>query len=86
MKNELYEACLPVVEDKGADFIFKQKDIFELSTIPNDDVRILLVVMQGLVDDKLFKMVNQGSVGWVLRNREEARKYVAQSFLGESSF
>ncbi len=80
LKNQLYEACLPVVEERGPDTIFKQREIFELHTIPNDDIRILLVVMQGLVDDKLFKTVNQGSVGWILRDREEARKYVIPSF------
>lgn len=75
LKNKLYEACLPFVEEDPKKY-FNQASIFELGIIPNNDVHILLRVTQALVDEKLFKIYTQEGLAWRLRSQDEARKSV----------
>jgi len=77
LKTQVYEACLPFLKDNPK-VVFHQADIFEFDIIPNNDVSTLLTVAQKLLDEKLFKVVqNQfDGMGWKLRTVDEARKYV----------
>ena len=69
LKNALYDACLPF-----ASVVFNQSVLFGLGVVKDGDLNTLLIVTQGLVDDKLFKVVHAEGLGWKLRTREEARK------------
>jgi len=73
LKAQLYEACLQIL-DETPDIVFHQQEIVDLDIIPNDDVQVLLAVVQGLVDERLFKVVHQAGVGWKLRTKDEAKK------------
>lgn len=74
MKNALYDACLPFPTT-----VFNQTVLFGLSIIKDGDINTLLLVTQGLVDEKLFKVVHSEGLGWKLRTRDEARKLDALS-------
>lgn len=69
LKDALYDACLPF-----SNIVFTQTVLLGLDVIKNGDLQTLLVVTQGLVDDKRFKVVHSEGLGWKLRSKEEARK------------
>jgi DNA-directed RNA polymerase III subunit RPC6 len=69
LKNRLYDACVPL-----ANIVFNQTILFDLGIVKDGDLNTLLTVTQGLVDDKLFKVVHSEGLGWKLRTRDEARK------------
>jgi hypothetical protein len=69
LKNRLYDACVPF-----ANIVFNQTILFGLDIVKDGDLNTLLTVTQGLVDDKLFKVVHAEGLGWKLRTRDEARK------------
>jgi DNA-directed RNA polymerase III subunit RPC6 len=69
LKDSVYDACAPF-----GSVVFNQSVLFGLGIIEDGDVNTLLMVTQGLVDDKLFKVVHSEGLGWKLRSREEARK------------
>lgn len=76
LKSTLY---LKLVEDQGEDSgtVYHQNDILDQNVIPNRKLEILLDVTQQLVNEKLFKPVqNMGELGWVLRTPAEAKQYV----------
>lgn len=58
--------------------LYNQKDLIDLSIIPNDDIILLLRVVQRLCDDYLLVSTNDGRSGlaWRWRSKEDARKYV----------
>lgn len=75
LKTAIYEVIAPTAE-LDPKHAFYQHDLIALGMIPNNDSRILLEVVQALVNEKLFKPVNfEGGLGWRLRTVEEARKY-----------
>jgi DNA-directed RNA polymerase III subunit RPC6 len=77
LKTKLYDACVEEAQELPR-AVFHQNSIFELQVIPNNDIQILLNVAQKLVDEKLFKAVNEGGgLGWMLRTVDEARKSVS---------
>ena len=79
LKTELYDACLEA--DEGDKRVWRQLDFEEMEIVPAGNVQLLTAVVQMLVDEKLFKIVqNEGSVGWKLRGAEEARKCVLHSW------
>lgn len=84
LKTKLYDACLNEA-DGDMKTVFHQNSIFELEVIPDRDVMTLLSVAQRLVDEKLFKPVNDiTGLGWMLRTIEEARKSVSESIFTPS--
>jgi hypothetical protein len=71
LKAKLYERC--AMED--TDTVFGQEDLLAMSIIPGDDMRLLLQVTQRLCDEKLFKIVREGtSISWMYRPASEAAK------------
>ena len=74
LKTQLYDACLETVKQDPRKY-FNQSTIFELNIIPNNDVNLLLRVTQGLVDEKLFKILQSEGLAWRLRTQDEARKF-----------
>jgi len=74
LKNTVYEACLPYCNSDPR-FVFTQSFIADLEVIPNDSEALFLSVLQGLVNDKLFKVVHDTErLAWRLRSSEDARK------------
>jgi len=73
LKKQIYEQCL----DEEPETVFRQQDILDMNVIPNNDAALLLAVTQRLVDEKLFKMVRDGQLGWIYRPLEDAQKYVS---------
>lgn len=72
LKERLYNICA----DGDAHRVFRQEDLMDFGVIPNSDAGLLLRVTQKLCDEKLFKMVRDGSnIGWMYRSREDAKKY-----------
>lgn len=69
LKTALYDACVSFSKE-----VFNQSVLFGLGVIPDGDLNTLLTVTQGLVDEKLFKVVHSEGLGWKLRSREEAKK------------
>jgi DNA-directed RNA polymerase III subunit RPC6 len=69
LKTALYDACVPFAQE-----VFNQSILFGLGVIREGDLNTLLTVTQGLVDEKLFKVVHSEGLGWKLRSREEAKK------------
>jgi len=76
LKDEIYNASVPVAND-NPDFVFHQDDFFGFDIIPNDDVEQLMKVLQALVNEKLFKLVSDGTLGWKVRSEEDAKKSVS---------
>lgn len=77
LQNKLYDACLQIQED-DPQHVFHQNELQEFENIPPiKDLQTLLLVVQKLLDEKLFKMVHDtDGMGWKLRTREEAKKCV----------
>lgn len=71
LAEKVYQECL----HEDPDTVFRQQDIFDMGVIENNDAQLLLDVTQKLVDDKLFKMVRDGQLGWMYRPMDEAQKY-----------
>jgi DNA-directed RNA polymerase III subunit RPC6 len=80
LKTKLYDSCL-AYSNEDYNQVFSQAILFGLGVVPNGDLNLLLTVTQGLVDDKLFKVVHSEGLGWKLRSREEAKKYKPSSML-----
>jgi DNA-directed RNA polymerase III subunit RPC6 len=76
LKTALYDACVPFATGDPKT-VFNQSNLFGLGIIPEGDLNALLTVTQGLVDEKLFKVVHSEGLGWKLRSREEAKKFAA---------
>ena len=70
LKSQIYEQCL----DEEPETVFRQQDILDMGVIPDNDAALLLEVTQRLVDEKLFKMVRDGQLGWMYRPLEDALK------------
>lgn len=74
LKTKLYDRC--ATEDH--DTVFRQEDLLAMGIIPDDDVRLLLQITQRLCDEKLFKIVREGTiVCWMYRTVAEAAKLVS---------
>ncbi|KAK3945213.1 DNA-directed RNA polymerase [Diplogelasinospora grovesii] len=58
---------------------FSQKDLLDLNVIPHENVALLLRVVQGLCDDKLFigTTGHVSGIAWRWRSREDAKKYTS---------
>lgn len=79
LKDQTYEACMSAWADYDNDpkMTFRQSDVLDLDVIPNGDLNILLQVVQALLDEKLLKVVHaEGGMGWKLRTRDVAKRYV----------
>lgn len=71
LKEKLYECCKE--EDPGV--AFRQEDLLAMGIIPNNDLMLLVQVAQRLCDEKLFKLVREGTAaGWICRSRDDAAK------------
>lgn len=70
LKTQIYDLCV----DEEPETVFRQQDILDLAVIPDNDAAMLLAVTQRLVDEKLFKMVRDGQLGWMYRPIEDAQK------------
>ncbi|KAK0632622.1 RNA polymerase Rpc34 [Immersiella caudata] len=58
--------------------MFSQKDLTDLGVVPPGDPALLLKIIQGLCDDKLFVGVNSPTgIAWRWRNKEDAKKYTS---------
>lgn len=74
LKNKLYNLC--AMEESST--VFRQDDLLAFNVIPNNDIRLLLQISQRLCDEKLFKLVRDGSAaGWMYRSVAEATKSVS---------
>jgi len=71
LKDKIYELCA----DEEPYKVFRQDDLLDFGVIPNNDANVLLQVTQRLVNEKLFKIVRDGNVGWMYRAEEDAVKY-----------
>lgn len=77
IKGKLYDVCKSHDPKK----VFKQDDLLELGVIPNNDPLTLMKVAQQLCDEKLFKMLSDGStMGWQVRSQDDAKKYGGLSY------
>lgn len=75
LKEQLYTTTISVLEDLDVKHI-KQADIEEMGIEGMDDLNDMLQVVQALVDEKLFKLVqDDGSIAWKVRSRDEAKRY-----------
>lgn len=76
LKDSLYEEA----RQHGSESrMFSQKDLTDLAVVPSGDPVLLLKIIQGLCDDKLFVGVtSQSGIAWRWRNREDAKKYVSR--------
>lgn len=82
MKDDVYSSCMDIAEDEGMKTVFHQSTIFALGIIPDNDVQTLLQVVQGLLNEKLFKTVQDAEgLGWRVRTEEDAKKYVTLPYL-----
>jgi hypothetical protein len=70
LKEKLYNACRLM----DPQTVFRQDDLFDTGIIPDKDVHLLMQVAQRLCDEKLFKILRDGSVGWMYRRKEDAAK------------
>jgi DNA-directed RNA polymerase III subunit RPC6 len=70
LKTKLYDRC----SEDEPDTVFRQEDLIFMNVIPDGDVMLLLTVTQKLCDEKLFKLVRDGQVGWMYRPVEDAAK------------
>jgi DNA-directed RNA polymerase III subunit RPC6 len=73
LKDALYEE----IKQHGSETrLFTQKDLIDLSIIPNNDVKQLLDIVQQLCNDKLLVGTTNHHAGlsWRWRSREEAKK------------
>jgi DNA-directed RNA polymerase III subunit RPC6 len=62
--------------------MFSQQDLIDLGVVPPGDPALLLKVIQGLCDDKLFVGVtSQTGIAWRWRNKEDAKKSVSSFHL-----
>ncbi|KAK0630225.1 RNA polymerase Rpc34 [Bombardia bombarda] len=60
--------------------LFTQRDLLGLNVIPNENATLLLRVVQGLCDDKLFVGTNNhAGLAWRWRSKEDAKKYTSLS-------
>lgn len=74
LKTAIYQATAPTAE-LDPKHVFYQYDFMATGIIPNNDINILLLVINGLIDDKLIKPVSLDGAAWRLRTVDEARKY-----------
>jgi hypothetical protein len=73
LKDKLYDCCSE--EDPGV--VFRQEDLLQMGVIPSNDLMLLIQVAQRLCDEKLFKLVREGTAaGWMCRSKEDAAKSV----------
>ncbi|EKD18384.1 uncharacterized protein L3040_007589 [Drepanopeziza brunnea f. sp. 'multigermtubi'] len=77
LKNAVYEGCLAAWDENERDpkMTFRQSDIQDLDAMDGHDVNMLLQVVQRLLDEKLFKVVQGDEIAWKLRTKEEAKCY-----------
>ncbi|RDL42518.1 uncharacterized protein BP5553_02497 [Venustampulla echinocandica] len=76
MKTDVYSSCMDIAEEEGLKTVFHQSTIFALGIIPNKDVQVLLQVVQGLLNEKLFKTVQDAEgLGWRVRTEDDAKKF-----------
>lgn len=71
LKNRIYEECI----QEEPETVFRQQDLLDMGIIPDNDASLLLQVATKLVEEKLFKMVRDGQLGWMYRPLEDALKY-----------
>jgi hypothetical protein len=72
LKTKLYDLCRTTEESST---VFRQDDLLAFNIIPENDVRLLLQTAQRLCDEKLFKLVRDGSAaGWMYRSEADAAK------------
>jgi len=75
LKTKLYESCS---QEGNPSIVFRQEDLLRYQVIPDNDIMLLLQVCQRLCDEKLFKLVRDGSAaGWMWRSEEDAVKLVS---------
>jgi DNA-directed RNA polymerase III subunit RPC6 len=74
LKTKIYDALLPPAT-LDPQHVFNQDYILALGIIPNGDLQVLLRVVQTMVNEKLFKLVQSDGLGWRLRTLDEAKKY-----------
>lgn len=70
LKKQLYKRCT----EEDINEVFRQEDLMAMRVIPQNDAVLLMQVVQRLVDEKLFKMVRDGLLGWMYRSVEDAAK------------
>lgn len=69
--NALYASCASQSEDK----VFNQQDLLALNVIPNNDLTELMICVNKLSQNKLFKvLMKDGSLCWKVVKKEEAAK------------
>lgn len=78
LKDTLYEEA----RSHGSESrMFSQQDLVDLGVVPPNDIALLVRVIQGLCDDKLFVGVtSQSGIAWRWRSREDAKKYAVHLF------
>ncbi|KAI1005534.1 hypothetical protein K3495_g2686 [Podosphaera aphanis] len=76
LKDQLYASCYPI-QAEDPQHVFHQNELQELGDVAlTENIKNLLLVIQKLLDEKLFKVVNNSQgMGWMVRNQEEAKKY-----------
>lgn len=71
-KDALYEEAM---QHGSESRMFTQKDLTDFNIVPPGDPVLLLKVIQGLCDDKLFVGVTSPTgIAWRWRNKEDAKK------------
>jgi DNA-directed RNA polymerase III subunit RPC6 len=70
---ELYEACRTKFP---ADYLFYQQDLLKLGLIPDNDLALLLQCTQSLVDQNLFRTLQDKDdrLAWKIISQEDAER------------
>lgn len=73
LAQKLYDAC---IEQFDEDHLFYQQDLLGLGVIPKGDVALLLQCTQSLVDQKLFRLLQDKNdrLAWKIISQEDAEK------------
>ena len=77
LSKALYASCATQPSHE----LFDQSDLLSLKVIPNNDIRLLLSIVQKLVSDGLFKIMNRDrQICWKLISQGDAAKYVGSCY------
>lgn len=83
LKNKVYEECLRLTEEDDK-VVIHQSDVEAMDLMDeikavgqNQALKVLLDIVNKLLAEKLFKIVQDGmGMGWRVRTREEAKRFV----------
>jgi DNA-directed RNA polymerase III subunit RPC6 len=77
LKNQVYDESVRLT-DEDPKIVFHQNDILDMDFMAGVDIGTLLTVVNKLLNEKLYKVVQDADgMGWKTRTREEAKRYTS---------